>query len=58
MENLINELNIQDKWNPKKQVTDRTGSVSYTHLGQTALDEDGKPLDVWMLSFTAGSEDE
>ena len=25
MENLINELNIQDKWNPKKQVTDRTG---------------------------------
>ena len=25
MENLISELNIQDKWNPKKQVTDRTG---------------------------------
>ena len=25
MENLINELNIQNKWKPKKQVTDKTG---------------------------------
>ena len=28
----------------------------FKKTGQTALDEDGKPLDVWMLSFTAGED--
>lgn len=27
--------------------------LMFKKTGQTALDEDGKPLDVWMLSFTA-----
>ena len=29
----------------------------FKKTGQTALDEDGKELDVWMLSFTAGEEE-
>ena len=29
----------------------------FKKTGQTALDEDGKPLDVWMLSFTAGEDE-
>ncbi len=32
--------------------------LEFKKTGQTALDEDGNPLDVWMLSFTTGSEDE
>ena len=32
--------------------------LEFKKTGQTALDEDGNPLDVWMLSFTAGSEEE
>ena len=32
--------------------------LEFKKTGQTALDEDGDPLDVWMLSFTAGSEEE
>ena len=32
--------------------------LEFKKTGQTALDKDGTPLDVWMLSFTAGSEDE
>lgn len=29
----------------------------FKKTGQTALDEGGKPLDVWMLSFTAGKDE-
>ncbi len=29
----------------------------FKKTGQTALDEDGTPLDVWMLSFTDGNEE-
>lgn len=50
--------------------TDRVGMITeemleeygcdrlvFKKTGQTALDEDGKPLDVWMLSFTAGEDE-
>ena len=50
--------------------TDRAGMITeemleeygcdrlvFKKTGQTALDEDGKPLDVWMLSFTAGEDE-
>ena len=50
--------------------TDRTGMITeemldeygcdrlvFKKTGQTALDEEGKPLDVWMLSFTAGEDE-
>lgn len=50
--------------------TDRTGMITeemldeygcdrlvFKKTGQTALDEEGKLLDVWMLSFTAGEDE-
>ena len=32
--------------------------LEFKKTGQTALDENGEPLDVWMLSFTAGNGEE
>lgn len=29
--------------------------LEFKKTGQTALDENGEPLDVWMLSFIAGN---
>ena len=29
----------------------------FKKTGQTALDQDGTPLDVWMLSFTSSDEE-
>lgn len=31
--------------------------LAFKKTGQTALDEDGKALDVWMLSFTTGNDE-
>lgn len=31
--------------------------LEFKKTGQTAMDEEGNLLDVWMLSFTTGTED-